>query len=97
MIGVSVRKENYVNLRNRLERLRAHGIRHDPGIDKRNLSRGRRQRKRAVAEIGDLVALQVEHGSPLQKNVEDCWADYLLCTDPPALSSAASSVRMAAS
>jgi len=56
-----VSQENGIQPRHFFQSFRTEGIRHHPRIDQSNLAQGRRQRKRAVAKIGDSIALGIEH------------------------------------
>ena len=61
MVAVSVRKENGIDARESFHRLGADGVGHDPRINERDLSGPGGERKRAVTEIRDAIAFEIEH------------------------------------
>src|SRR5580704_5602416 len=71
MVGVRVRQKDHVESRNLFQRLRAHGVAHHKWVNQPNLATASRQRKRAVAEIGNLVSLGVDHQADLERRLED--------------------------
>ena len=71
MVGVRVRQKDHVESRNLFQRLRTHGVAHHKWVNQPNLATASRQRKRAVAEIGNLVSLGVDHQADLERRLED--------------------------
>ena len=67
VVGVGVSQKNRVEAVQFFQGLRAARISHDPGVDERDLAESSGDGKSAVAEIGDAVAFQVEHGVPFKK------------------------------
>src|SRR5581483_11301581 len=61
MIGMAMGEEDGVETRDVLGRSGTDGIGHDPGVDERDFAGRSGDGKGAVAEVGNLVAFEIEH------------------------------------
>jgi hypothetical protein len=59
-----VSEEDVIEAGNVFEGVGAAGIGHHPGVNEGDLAGGSDERKSAVAEVGDLIAFEIEHEGP---------------------------------